>query len=154
MDEQSNKADISPTSGEVLESMAKTMWATFKAEGQSEWACRMSVAMSFGYYDAKYMRYAKETMGLALVDQLMIFRQKWPGLKVPYAGLRSELTWMGKKPSAVDSELRELQEFDNLYQEEKNAKSETRPFVPPQPDSSQPDAAQPQEVCAESTSRP
>lgn len=99
------------TLAEVLEELCSSIHAATKG---SEWAKRMNVAMFFGYYDAKAMRYFRETHGLALVDQLILLRKKYPDIKVPYDGLKAELAWMGKKPSSIEAELKELRDFDTL----------------------------------------
>lgn len=96
---------------EILEELCSTIHSSIEG---NEWAKRMGVAMFFGYYDAKMMRYFRETHGLSLVDQLIFLRKKYPDIKVPYDGLKCELAWMGKKPSSIAAELKELREFDTL----------------------------------------
>lgn len=100
----------------VLENLAK---AIFEGGEGDVWSRRMQVAVFFGYYDAKTMRYFRETYGLALADQLPLLRKKFPEAKIPYEGLRHELACMGKKKSSIESELNELREFDYVAQEEK-----------------------------------
>lgn len=134
MEQLSTMDNLSPTFGEVLEALAKTVYESCDKD-MDEWGKRMTVAMAFGYYDAKYMRFAKETYGLALTDSLIFFRKKWPNIRVPYSGLKFELELMGKKPSAVEAELKELQEFDMLYQQEKHDPNKAvRTVVSPQPE--------------------
>lgn len=99
--------------GGALELLSK---AIFETTDGDVWNKRMQVAVFFGYYDAKTMRYFRETYGLALADQLPLLRKKFPEAKIPYEGLRHELTCMGKKKSSIESELKELCEFDYVEQ--------------------------------------
>lgn len=70
---------------------------------------RLSVALSFGYLDARFMVHMMETNGLPLSVSAIAAKKR--GLKLDFSGLRVELERIGKKPDTIDSELREVKFF-------------------------------------------